>query len=238
MMTSLPDKQLHITILNPYSKPNVKFSKFKPKRCLHHGVLQRHIQSHRIDAHIGLLLMISSLELVMQVQNYCFAPHTKSRSRANHPTVYREPYEHRQSLPSLTQAIAITTHNSSSSTNGHVPLEFLRVLRTVLYPNVYLPLFMTRASLLLMLSWVFFCGFTDQKRHRQQKRINFHLEHSNTSHNTPVNAKKPTKSTEMVLFLSDTNRRHGERKREVQRRHRERERGRESYYGLLGGHHG
>ena len=33
-----------------------------------------------------------------------------------------------------------------------------------MYPKVYFPLFMTRASLLLMLSWVFFCS-----RHRNKK---------------------------------------------------------------------
>lgn len=40
---------------------------------------------------------------------------------------------------------------------GSIPLELRSVLRTVLYPRVYLPLFITSCSLLLMLSVLFFC---------------------------------------------------------------------------------
>lgn len=39
------------------------------------------------------------------------------------------------------------------------PFELRRDRRTVLKPRVNLPLFMTRASLLFMLSWVFFCAY-------------------------------------------------------------------------------
>lgn len=55
--------------------------------------------------------------------------------------------------------------------DGWKPLELRIVRRTVLYPSVYLPLFITRASLLLMLSWVFFCNYNTTDHQNQYPLI-------------------------------------------------------------------
>jgi hypothetical protein len=49
------------------------------------------------------------------------------------------------------------------------PFPDLNVFKQVLYPSVYLPLFMTSAKRALMFSWFFFCAYSTkapQQAHR------------------------------------------------------------------------
>lgn len=59
----------------------------------------------------------------------------------------------------LNSQVLRMNYAAEGNCNGkkRTPLELRRDLRTVLYPRVYLPLFITRANLLLMLSAFFFC---------------------------------------------------------------------------------